>query len=203
MERVDLHTLRASLAKPVLTFTGYSGAEYEDPEAMLKLARQILTQENPAHVLVNIGATSKGVGAIYLLAKQLGFETLGIVSSQAMEAGCEWSAAVDRVVVIQDRLWGGIDPETGDLSPTSQAMVDISSRMIGIGGGAVARDELLAARAAGLPIEFHAADMNHKIAREQAGRQQLPAPSATDLQGEAANTFRKFTQTSRAGQDMG
>ena len=52
-----------------------------------------------------------------------------------------------------------------------------------------ARDEMTAARRAGKPIEFHAADMNHKIALERAKKRGEPAP--TNFSGSAAAVFGK------------
>jgi len=62
------------------------------------------------------------------------------------------------------------------LSPTSSAIVRNSDALVGIGGGEVARDELLAARRAGKPVTFIPADMNHKLAREKARLKGLPEP---------------------------
>ena len=69
----------------VLTFLGYSGAEYEDKTAMLEHAAQILDKFDPRTTIVNIGATAEGIGAVYEAAKQKGFLTTGIVSMQAKE----------------------------------------------------------------------------------------------------------------------
>ena len=74
-----------SLGKTLLTFYGYSGLEYEDKRRMLLIARQVLSDYSPRDTLVNIGATSVGIGAIYPLAKKLGFTTAGIVSTRALE----------------------------------------------------------------------------------------------------------------------
>jgi hypothetical protein len=68
--------------KTVVTFLGYSGAGYEDPAAMLQKAGEILREFDPAKTIVNIGATADGVGAVYQLAKDRGFETSGIVSTR-------------------------------------------------------------------------------------------------------------------------
>src|SRR4249920_3748814 len=67
----------------VLTFTGYSGAQYEDPAALREHAARVLEGQAPAKTLINIGATADGIGAVYEVAKQKGFTTLGIVSTLA------------------------------------------------------------------------------------------------------------------------
>jgi len=172
-----------------LTFIGFSGAEYEDPAAMLALAGRTLDKYSPQKTIVLIGATREGIGAVYELAKSKGFATAGIVSSQAKTNNVPFSACVDHVFVVEDATWGGLDPKTQRLSPTSVAMVENSDVMVAIGGGDVARDELTAGRRAGTPIEFHAADMNHKIAVERAKKRGEPEP--TDFSGAAAAVFGK------------
>jgi hypothetical protein len=74
---------------------------------------------------------------------------------------------------------------TEELSLTSKAMVENSDLIIGIGGGEVARDELVAAKRLGKKVRFIPADMNHQKARDSARKKKLPEP--TDFRG-AANT---------------
>lgn len=172
----------------VLTFAGYSGAGYQDDAAMQALAARILDGEDPARVLVNAGGTAEGIGAVYALAKARGFATLGIVSTLARDEGVALSPCVDTVYFVPDASWGGLDAATGRLSPTSQAMVQASDRLVAIGGGEVARDELLAARALGKPLQFHAADMQHASAIDKARRKGQPVP--TDFRGAAHAALR-------------
>jgi hypothetical protein len=189
-QQADLATIQAHVqgrARQVLTFVGYSGAGYEDEAAMLALAGRILDGQDPARVLVNIGATAEGIGAVYTLARQRGFGTMGIVSSLARDAQVPLSPCVDQVFFVPDSSWGGLQPAAGgqpaQLSPTSQAMVAVSDRLVGIGGGEVGRDELLAARQLGKPVLFHPADMHHGTAIDKARRKGEPAP--TDFRGAA------------------
>jgi len=167
----------------VLTFAGYSGAEYEDPQAMLERASAILDQQDPAKTLVNIGATASGIGAVYEVAKQKGFATMGIVSSLARDENVGLSPCVDYVFYVRDTTWGGTLPGTTRLAPTSAAIVATGSLFVAIGGGDVARDEMLAARRAGKRVKFIPADMNHAIAREKAQKKGEPEP--TDFRGSA------------------
>lgn len=167
----------------VLTFVGYSGAGYEDPAAMLARAEAVLARHDPARTLVNIGATAEGIGAVYPLARRLGFATMGIVSTLARDEAVPLSPCVDRVFFVPDSRWGGWLDGTQQLSPTSAAIVEVSDAMVGIGGGAVAAAELLGARRAGKAVEFFAADMNHAAARRKAARKGLPPP--VDFGGEA------------------
>lgn len=172
-----------STGKSVLTFGGYSASGYEDPQAMLVRAERELALRRPADTLVNIGATAVGIGAVYDVAKRLGFTTMGIVSSRAREEKVELSRCVDLVFYVPDRSWGGRLPQSDRLSPTSEAIVEVSEAYIAMGGGEVARDEFLAARQAGRPAVFVPADTNRRIARERARKANRPEP--TDFRGAA------------------
>jgi hypothetical protein len=167
----------------VLTFGGYSGAEYEDPAAILAHASAVLERHDPAKTLISLGATAQGIGALYEVAKQKGFTTLGIVSTLARDERVTLSPCVDHVFFVADETWGGLVPGTDRLGPTSAAIVDIGTEFVAIGGGEVTRDEMLAARRAGKPVTFVPADMNHAIAREKARKRGEPAP--TDFRGAA------------------
>lgn len=160
----------------VLTFTGYSGAGYEDVQTMREHASRILAASSPRRVLVNIGATAEGIGEVYELAKRRGFTTIGIVSSLARREQVPLSACVDHVFFVKDETWGGLSPGSSKLSPTSQAIVDNSSSLVGIGGGDVARDEMMAAQGRGKAVTFIPADMNHQTARARAQKRNQPAP---------------------------
>lgn len=173
--------------KSALTFVGYSGAGYEDEAAMLAQAERILDASDPATTIVNAGATPEGIGSVYELAKRKGFTTTGIVSTQAKQYNAALSPYVDHMFYVEDATWGGYVKGTEQLSPTSQAMVDNSSVVIGIGGGEVARDELLAAQRSGKPIRFFPADMNHRKAIEAARKKGLPQP--TEFAGAAHALF--------------
>jgi hypothetical protein len=173
--------------KAVLTFVGYSGAGYEDQAAMLASAEGVLREFDAGSTIVNIGATPDGIGAIYELAKRKRFVTTGIVSVQATKSNVALSPHVDQVFYVEDATWGGYLEGTNRLSPTSQAMVDNSRIVVGIGGGEVARDELLEAKRSGREVRFLPADMNHEKARENARRRGIPLP--TDFRGAAHLAF--------------
>ncbi len=183
----NITTFFAEQEKTVVTFVGYSGSGYEDPQAMLKRAESILKTLNPVTTIVNIGATPDGIGAIYPLAKQRGFMTTGIVSSQALKYDVAISADVDFAFFVADETWGGFLEGTEQLSPTSTAIVAVSDTIIGIGGGAVSRDEMIAARRAGKTVQFIPADMNHQRAKEKARKKGRPQP--TDFKGAAHQAF--------------
>ena len=170
----------AGLGRSVLTFLGYSAAEYEDREALLRHAGAALELCAPATTVVNIGASAVGIGAVYQLARRRGFMTTGIISSQAQIERTQLSPDVDVVFFIEDQVWGGTLPG-GDLSPTSATIVAVSEQLVAIGGGTAARDELAEAVRRGKRATFIAADMNHAVARERCAARGLPAP--TDFRG--------------------
>lgn len=175
------------LGKTVLTFFGYSGMGYEDEDAMLQVAKNLLSGYSPETTLVNIGATSVGIGAVYELAKSMGFETSGIVTTKALEYPDEISVFVDHICFIKDDQYGGRLPKSNELSPTSKAMVDCSDILVGIGGGGISLDELLAGHVQGKKILYIPADMNHELAQQQAERRGLPPP--TSFKGDAHDTM--------------
>lgn len=171
----------------VVTFIGYSGAEYESKAAMLIIASNILDEFNPTSTLINIGATSHGIGAIYEVAKRKGFTTSGIVSTQAKIESTAISPFVDHVFYVEDPTWGGFIEGTDQLSPTSTVMVEVSDTMIGIGGGEIGRDELIAAKRLGKEVRYFPAEMNHQIARTRAQNKGLPVPM--NFRGAAVKAF--------------
>lgn len=184
----DIKTFFDNLKKDVVTFVGYSGADYEDKAVMLEKAGYILDEFDPSVTIVNIGATPEGIGAVYELAKRRGFTTTGIVSTQAKKYDAELSPYVDYVFYVEDTTWGGFIEGGDRLSPTSAAMVENSDVLIGIGGGEVGRDELMAAKRSGKKVRFIPAEMNHQKAREKTQKKGLPAP--TNFGGAAAEAFK-------------
>jgi len=171
----------------VLSFAGYSGAGYEHPEIMLERATDFLKSEDPARTLVNAGGTAEGIGAVYEAAKRMGFTTMGVVSTLARDESVPLSKCADHVFFVQDATWGGRSPDTGELSPTSEAIVSVSALMVGIGGGDIARDEMLAAKERGKPVIFIPADMNHAVARAKAAKR--GDPELTEFKGSAHKAF--------------
>ena len=172
--------------KTVLTLFGFS-AGYEDEITMLQTVRRILSNYSPETTLVNIGATAGGIGRAYPLSKSLGFTTTGIVSTVALDNVEQISEAVDYICFIADDQWGGKLPDSKYLSPTSHAMVTCSEILVGIGGGEVTRDELMAARALGKPVSFHPAEVKHEWAIQNAQKDGLSKPES--FWGEAHEVF--------------
>ena len=173
----DARAFFAGQRKTVLTLFGYSSG-YEDEADMLQTVREILSGYSPETTLVNIGATKGGIGAVYPLAKSLGFSTTGIVSSQALDYLDEISEAVDDICFIEDEQWGGKLPDSEELSPTSEAMVMCSDILVGIGGNDICRDELLAGKEHGKPVHFYPAEVDHSWATRRAEQMNLPVPDS-------------------------
>jgi hypothetical protein len=167
--------------KTVLTFLGYSGAGYQDNAAMLAHVTAILDSLDPTKTIVNIGATIDGIGVVYELAKRKGFETSGIVSSQARENKATLAPCAGTVFFVEDATWGGLIAGTKTLSPTSTAIVRVSDRIVAIGGGDIARDEFDAAEKLRKDVKFFPADMNHEVALARAAKRGEKAP--TDFRG--------------------
>jgi len=166
--------------KTVITFYGYSGMGYEDEKGMLETSRKVLSRYAAETTLVNIGATSSGIGAVYPLAKSMGFTTTGIVTSMALDYPENISEAVDHICFVRDNQWGGNLPNTDILSPTSRAMVECSDILVGIGGGGISEAEMLVGKAQGKPVYFYPADMNHTRAIQRAKKMGLPPPESFD-----------------------
>jgi len=175
-----------TLRKKVLTFFGYS-IDYEQEAMMLALARDVLSKYSPQAYVINIGATAGGIGAVYPLAKAMGFKTTGIVSSVAAEHMEYISKDVDHICFVADTQWGGKLPNASELSPTSKAMILCSDILIAIGGGEVSRDELLEGRKQGKPIFFYPAEISHTYWIEHARKAGMPAP--TSFLGAVHETF--------------
>ncbi|EJM69333.1 hypothetical protein PMI29_01956 [Pseudomonas sp. GM49] len=170
----------------VVTFLGFSGAGYENTDQVRKTLLSELEKFDPLDTIVCAGATAEGIGMVYQLAAMKGFRTVGIVSSVAREEGVKFSPECERVFVVDDDSWGGKRVD-GRLSPTSQAMVNASDVMVGIGGGSIARDELEAGRKDGKTVRFYKADMDHARAELKAVKADRPAPR--DFGGAAQALF--------------
>lgn len=163
--------------KTVLTFYGYA-VDYQKAAEPRTTIREILSRHAPRTTLVNYGGTTAGMGAVYPLAKSMGFTTTGIVSTLALEMPGEISPDVDHICFIKDTQWGGKLPDSQELSPTSQAMIACSDILVAVGGGEISRDELMAAREQGKPIEYYPAEVNHDWALARARKNGLPPPNS-------------------------
>jgi len=186
MNPSDVKSFFKSLEKSVVTLIGYS-MDYEDKQAMLKIIESVLSEYDPDRTVINIGGTKGGIGAAYPIAKSMGFVTTAIVSTLAIEWLDDISPAVDHICFVADDQWGGKLPDSDQLSPTSQAMVSCSDIFIGIGGGNIARDEMLAGRDQGKPVYFYPAERNHEYMIRRAHKRNLDPPES--FWGEAHEAF--------------
>ena len=174
--------------RKIITFMGYSGSGYEHKEKIEDLIISTLINYSPSEFIVNAGATVDGIGMVYPMAKNLGFTTTGIVSTQAKKYRAEISGDVDYVMFIQDSTWGGfLEPSSNDdqikkLSLTSWVMVEVSDIIYAFGGGAVSRDEMITAIDQGKEVHFVPAEKNHSRAIDKARRKNQPQP--TDFRGQ-------------------
>lgn len=149
--------------KKVHTIFGFSDLEYEHKDVVLKQIRIDLEKLDPKTTIINIGATEDGVGAAYKIAKDLGFETTGIVSMQALSYSGQFSKFVDSIYILSDGLWGGFIPGTRKLTPTTQAFISVSDSIAFYGGNLNSLATLKSAIKFKIPFSFYTADMNHKI----------------------------------------
>ena len=172
--------------KTVVTFLGYS-VDYENEKAMLKIVENVLAENSPETSIINIGATYGGIGAAYPIAKSMGFITTGIVSSQAIQYLDGISVDVDHICFVTDNQWGGKLPNSNDLSPTSQTMVRCSDILVGIGGGKISRDEMIAGKEQGKLVQFYPAEINHEYWIRRTQEMNLPPPDS--FWGEAHKVF--------------
>lgn len=176
--------------KKTITFMGFSGAEYEQKDLISKKVFDILEMYDPNKYIINAGATIDGIGMVYPLAKSLGFETTGIVSTEAQKYDVSIAEEVYHVFFIEDDTGGGLIEGTDELSPTSQVMVAVSDIIYALGGGAVSRDEYMKAQEAGKEVHFIAADVNHAKAIKKAKNKNQEVP--TDFRGELEKSLESL-----------
>jgi len=177
--------------KKVVTLVGFSGAGYEDPKTLMTEARKILSKFDSGKTIINIGATTDGIGEVYKLAKSMGFETRGIVSVKAKKYG-GLSPFLDKAFYVEDSTWGGFDKSTGRFSPTSEAMIGVSDEIYAFGGGEIGRDELIEARSRGIHTEYFDMELDHQKAIDKATKNGLDKPinfrgAASILSGSTPN----------------
>ncbi|OHT08494.1 hypothetical protein TRFO_23014 [Tritrichomonas foetus] len=161
--------------KKVLTFLGYSGGGYELPNDMLSKANEILAMFDPRTTLVTIGATHMGIGSVYKIAYELGFETIGIVTSKVNQKS--FSHFCQTVFLIKDFLYGGFLKGTEKLSPTSEVMVEITDIVVALGGGEISKAEFLTAKRKNKKCAFFPFDFNHQKAITRSKRRNMPIPT--------------------------
>lgn len=155
--------------KKVCLFMGYSDLGYQNESEMLSIVKEKLSELSPEEYLVCIGATAQGIGRAYATAKEMGFETIGIVSTLALSSAGSFSRYVDRIYIVNDDRWGGYIPGTNLATPTTRAFLETADIVHAIGGGnnTVALLQIAVAQYSDLKVSFTPADMNHKKALQR------------------------------------
>jgi len=161
--------LIGELNKKVYTFFGYSALGYEDIDTVRRVVRKELEQLNKEEYVIAVGATEEGIGFVYEIAKELGFLTIGIVSTQALSYSGKFSEDVDRIYIINDDYWGGFIPGTKKLAETTKAFLGVSAIVSAYGGGENTAVMLQEAKKLSIPVIFTEAEMNHEKARKVYG----------------------------------
>ncbi len=165
-----------ALKKNVYTLFGFSKLGYENwNEVSLKIGEE-LAKLDPKTTLVNIGATEDGIGAAYKMAKEMGFETIGIVSTKALSYSGKFSDFVDRIYIVNDSLWGGYVPGTKKLAETTKAFLAVSDIISAFGGGENTAVTLKQALEMGIEVRFTNAEMNHEKAKTESVIKNKPLP---------------------------
>ena len=162
--------------KSIFTLFGYSLLDYEQKRTIMGAIREELEKLDPKEWVINIGATEDGIGAAYFIAKELGFKTTGIVSTQALMYSGKFSPYVDEIYVVNDAHWGGYVPGTNKLAPTTTAFLSCSDVISAYGGGANTAAMLNHVADKDIEIRFTSAEMNHEKAISEAARQGLAKP---------------------------
>ena len=178
-----------ALDKKVYTLFGYSALDYEEKDAVLAQIKAELEKLNPSEWVVNIGATEEGIGGAYKVAKELGFATIGIVSTQALSYSGNFSPYVDTIYIVNDPNWGGFVPGTDKLTEATKAFLGVSDSIAAYGGGENTAVTLREAKKLGLAISYTLADMNHeKAAKQSRGK-------AIDFKGAAFAAWQEISSS--------
>lgn len=175
--------------KRVVTFMGNSINEYEDYNVVDEILLEKLRSLNPATDIVNSGATKEGISRVYRLARALGFETMGIVPTQALAYSGRFHPDVDHLVIVDDSRWGGRDSD-GKLTPVTEVFVTVSDEVFAVGGGENTAVTIEAFEALGKPLFYRAAEVNREAARREALYKKRPSP--TTFEGAAFRTWKKI-----------
>jgi hypothetical protein len=183
-----------SLGKRIHTLFGYSTLEYENPGELKRLIRKDLSRLDPKEWIVNIGVTQEGIGGIgYEIAKEMGFETAGTVSTKSIAAGGNFSPLVDHIFIVRDTEWGGYIPETNELTSTTEVFLQSSDSMTAFGGGEITSVTLKEAQKRGIPLRYHFMESNKQKAIEIAKNSGKDIPMY--FYGPAAKTWLSLVST--------
>ncbi len=183
-----------SLGKKVHSLFGYSALDYEDKPKLLEQIRHDLEKMDPKTTIINIGVTPEGLGVAYELAKEMGFETMGLVSSKFLERGGNYSEFVDHIYVVKDKQWGGYAAGSQKMTPTTALYVKLSDSMTAYGGGDITKITMSEFSKTGRPIRYHPFDMNHEKAVQSAKDKGRSAPKKFNSSVDSLWTEIKINQ---------
>lgn len=178
------------LNKKVYTLFGYSLLDYQDKRGALSKIRRELEKLDRSEWVINIGATEDGIGAAYQMAKSMGFQTIGLVSTQALTYSGRFSPYVDDIFIVNDRNWGGFIPGTQTLAPATEAYLQVSDVISAHGGGENTAVTITEAKRRGINVRYTPAEMNHDVANKQAAQAARPVPA--DYKGPAFYAWQRL-----------
>jgi hypothetical protein len=160
-----LQNIRDTVKLPIHSLYGYSDLGYANEESIMQKIREDLMQLDPSKVAIAIGATPGGIGKAYEIAKDLGFTTVGIVSSKSLAHEAKYSQFCDHGFIVRDTEWGGYLPGTEDImAPTTEVFVEISQSIAAYGGGNNTLVALIEAKKRGKSIQYTPAIVNFENA---------------------------------------
>ena len=167
--------------KRIVTYIGYSAQGYDESVHVEELIRKSLSRFNPNRVVINSGLTTVGIGAVYEIAKQMGFETIAVVSMESLgqyrdEAG--EAKGLSNVYRIADGTWGGLNKVTNELNPTSKVNAEVSDEMVAIGGGDIGYFEARAGIERRIPVALYSARNGVKDATKSPDGYRKPGKEA-------------------------
>ena len=171
MKADEIIPLVRSLDKKIFTLFGYSALGYEDIDRLEEAVRRDLDGLSRDEYIVSIGATEEGIGGMCKVAKEMGFKTIGIVSTQALSYSGHFSEYVDSIYIVNDDYWGGMVPGTSKVAETTKAFLGTSDFISAYGGGKNTAVTLMLAKDLGIKTSFKEFDMNHALADKAAGKE--------------------------------
>ncbi len=178
-----------ALEKKVFTLFGYSQLEYQDKNYVMDLIREELKTLDPKTTIINIGATEEGIGAAYEIAKEMGFMTIGVASTLALQYSGKFSKFVDRIYIANDPYWGGKVPGTERLAETTRIYLQVSDVISAYGGGENTAAILREGKKLGMDVRYKPALMNKAVmAKLNKGKD----PESFDLNGAAFYAWKEL-----------
>ncbi len=178
-------------SKRIVTFMGNSANGYQYAKVVDEILLEKLRSMDPAKDIVNCGGTKEGISRVYELAKGMGFETMGIASTQALRYSGTFSSNLDHLVLIDDKNWGGKNAD-GSHTPALEVFLTGSDEIFAVGGGLNTAITIEEFEKLGKPLTYRAAEVNHDSARREALYKKRPAP--TTYEGAAFHTWRVIAE---------